>query len=69
MLLDVVDDAQAVPQRVDELPVDVVPPARIHARCGFDGVHQQVQALTPRVVAELVKAGSLAGACDEVVHP
>ena len=67
MLLDVVDDAQAIPQRVDELAVDVLASTRVDARRGLDGLDEQPQSLTPRVVAEVVQAGALAGAGDEVV--
>ena len=68
VLLDVVDDAQPIPQGVDELAVDEVTPARIDSRCGFTGLDQQPQTFLPRVVAEVVELGALARAGDEFVE-
>ena len=66
--LDVVDHAQPIPHRVDELAVDELAPAGVDARRGLAGFDQQTQALTPGVAAEVVETGSFAGPCNELVH-
>nr|WP_232078802.1 hypothetical protein [Mycobacterium florentinum] len=63
----VIDDAQAVPQRGDELAVDEVAPTRIDPGSGLDPVDEQAQPFTPGVVAEVVEPGAFAGAGDELV--
>ena len=68
VLLDVVDDTQPIPQRVDELAVDEVTPARIDSRCGFAGLDKQPQTFLPRVVAEVFERGTLARPGDEFVE-
>jgi hypothetical protein len=69
MVLDVVDNAKPVPQCVDELPVDKVASARIHSWCRLAGFDEQTQTFTPRVLAEVVESGTIAGARDEIAHP
>ena len=68
MVRDVVDDAQPIPHRVDELAVYEFPPARIDTRRRLAGIDQQPQALLPRVVAEVVETRALAGSGDEFVE-
>jgi len=66
--LDIVDHAKPIPQGVDELAVDELASAGVHAGRSFAGLDQQAQARTPGVAAEVVEAGAVAGACDETVQ-
>jgi hypothetical protein len=68
MLRDVVDDAQAIPHRVNELAVYEFAPAWVDTRRRLAAVDKQPQALLPRVIAEVVEAGAVAGSGDEFVE-
>ena len=63
----VVDDAQAVAQRVDELAVDVAAPTVVDVGRGLHRSDEELESLAPSVGAEVVETGAFARRCDESI--